>query len=200
MTRMRLTAGTLGRTVAALALLFLVACDDTQSELRYSIQADNYRQANEIAKAEAHLKEGLMKYPNSNTLKMDLFDLYRRSNTDEAEKYLAVVTVETKFRRNFYSQIADDFMSEKKYQKANKYYSLQGEAVLMLAVENQGSCFTQAESIEAYRNAAAAASNMRSRSGIQSAFEKMQKASEQMKCPDNTLAEKYFSEVADWLN
>lgn len=181
-------------------LLCLSACDKflPKSEYDYYQQANNYLQANERSKAEAHLKEGIGKYPSSSFLKNELFDFYRKTNRDEAEKYLEVASLESRQFTNACSSLANDYFIEKKYQKALKYYMMQGEAEFNSAPRSGGVCSKNGVAIEAYRNAAASASNIGDRTSIRTAFERMQGISKSASCPDSTSSA-YLVEVQSWV-
>jgi len=185
--------------VLALCMVVLTGCDSKKSEYDYHKESNIYLQANDIVKAEAILKEGLIRLPDSGLLKIDLFDLYVKTDVQKAEQYLAVVSLDGKLIAGLYSQLAAKYFNDKNYIKANKYYLLNGETNLISGSESTIPCMNVAVAIEAYRNAAASGSNLGNQGLVKQALDRMANVAKDSNCANDGAVKIYIAEVQSWL-
>lgn len=187
------------RLLITLCASSLFGCSQPKNVFDYYAEANKFIQANEIAKAEEILKEGILKNSDAGLLKMELFRLYMKTNIDTAEKYVAVVSMEPKYLADIYSDLAREHFNSKRFDKAYKYYILQGDTEIYASDKDEYKCLKLAVSSEAYRNGAASASNLGDRGRVREAFQKMtEKKPGYEECADKEDS-KYVAEVRQWL-
>ena len=146
------------KTIIVLIALVLLSGCSKKTEFDYSLAASNFLQANEKQSAEAILKEGLLKYPQSTLLKSDLFVYYMKTNQwNVVEEYYQTAGAGFSGGEHIISAIAEHFFETKDWEKAYKYYMASGRFRVYESLE-KSEC--AGVSIEEYRNAAAAALNM----------------------------------------
>lgn len=181
--------------------LLLSACELPKSTSDYSKEAQTYIQANEISKAETSLKEGIVKHPTeSDWLKSELFWLYLKTDLEKAEKYLEIASFSTDgFRTNLIENLASKFFEAKNWSKAFKYYLAYGDDKLWSATSTSNPCSTRSVAVESYRNAAAAAYNLRNKPLMRDALGKIQAMPENKQCEKDDFAAVNVSEIREWM-
>lgn len=189
----------IGKIILAILLLIFLAVAGLwlftpKDQFQYSTEASNLLQANDKKAAEAKIKEGLLKYPDSKILKFDLFELYMRTNQWDAveDYYNTAGGVDD----HTVGDIATHFFEVKDWSKAYKYYLESGRGSVFEAFDKK-QCASV--SIEQYRNAAAAALNMGDTNSIKEAYRLMSNLATTAECADVKTTAEYMVEVKGWL-
>lgn len=176
-------------------LIFFAGCKE-KAEFDYWQEALNLQSANDKTAAEDKWKEGLQKYPHSELLKDGLFEYYTRLNRwDLAEEYYGLAGGSNWIP----GKLASHYFETKEWAKAFKYYMDSGSGSEYEAFEKK-ECGSVA--VEAFRNAAAAASNMNDRNALQTAYNKMMYLAKKPVCLQDKpqgMIKGYVSEVQSWL-
>ena len=155
--------------------LLLSACDKPKGVFDYYKEAQAYMQANETSKAEAILKEGIINVPtDSDLLKYELVNLYLITDLEKAEKYLEVARFPSSgFLTRVTGELATKYFEAKNWPKAFKYCIAYGDDDVFSAPSSSNPCSTRNAASESYRNAAAAAYNLRNKQLMRDALEKI---------------------------
>jgi hypothetical protein len=180
----------------ALATVLLIGCSK-KTEFGYITQANNYLQANDKKSAENTYKEGLLKYPKSDQLKMELFYFYTKTNRwKDAEDYYRIASFDIHDVSLLSSVLSTHFFDSNDWPKAYVYFMEEAQ-FSQLDEKNKGKC--AGVSIEAYRNAAAAASLMSDTGKVKEAYDQIVPLANQPECKGDKALSKYLSDVEGWL-
>jgi len=124
---------------ALLVLSFsLSGCDYLRGEQDFLNEANKQLAANDLAKAQEALRDGLRKNPKSEILQTKLFDILLAENIEKAETYSKTAGSTGNFdlpiQSYISSHLAQNYFSQKKLMKAAIFY---GNAAALTAVEGR---------------------------------------------------------------
>ena len=157
--------GRLQKKIPLVLFLLLVGCG--KSEQEFLSMAAAARAANNPVAAEAALQQGLMEYPSSQDLTFSLAMLYSDTKQwDQLDRYLDLRSFDYDFI--FLDEIASVRFNARDWDAAYHAFLRAGDRP---RARFPDACLVDVA--ESYRNAAAAASNMKLRSGIEKSLSKI---------------------------
>lgn len=179
-----------------LALLPLLGgCEKKPSATEYANRSFYAQEANDISAAEAALQEGLVKFPGDGGLEAELRALYIKTRQwDKFERWLDLSIGKVPYWHR--EIVANGFFEDRNWPRAHRAYVKLAEAHIRDA-GGEGACSVDA--VTSYRNAAAAADNMRNRQAVYDAAVEITKFKNY--CVDGDLSQVIAKqdEVAGWL-